>query len=148
MTASDHARQRTPTFSLAWKGASTDGERSFAKACLNGEVAPISAISGTPIGRPKSTSSGHLADQGKLCADAPRPVSGARYEGKSHPFARGCDPCPGAGLARDEAEPSRRRIVTYWNNPIRVIAGVCRSRRLDHVRAIRRVAGGKAQEEK
>ena len=38
----------TPTFSLAWRGASTDGERSFAEACLNGEVAPISAISGTP----------------------------------------------------------------------------------------------------
>jgi hypothetical protein len=30
------------------------------RACLNGEGAPISAISGTPIGRPKSTSSGHL----------------------------------------------------------------------------------------
>jgi hypothetical protein len=36
------------------------GERSLAEACLNGEVAPIFAISGTPIGRPKSTSSGHL----------------------------------------------------------------------------------------
>jgi hypothetical protein len=36
------------------------GERSFAGACLNGEVAPISAISGTSIGRLKSTSSGHL----------------------------------------------------------------------------------------
>ena len=34
------------------------GERSLAEACLNGEVAPIFAISGTPIGRSKSTSSG------------------------------------------------------------------------------------------
>ena len=46
------------------------GERSYAKACLTREIAPISAISATPIGRPKSTSSGHRADQGKLWADA------------------------------------------------------------------------------
>jgi hypothetical protein len=42
------------------------GERSFAEVCLNREDAPISVISGTPIGRPKSTSSEHLADQSKL----------------------------------------------------------------------------------
>ena len=30
------------------RSAAVGGERSFAEACLNGEVAPISAISGTP----------------------------------------------------------------------------------------------------
>jgi hypothetical protein len=55
---------------VAAPGSARGGERSFVEACLNGEVAPISAISGTPIGRPKSTSSGHLADQGQLWADA------------------------------------------------------------------------------
>ena len=31
------------------RSAAVGGERSFAEACLNGEVAPLSAISGTPI---------------------------------------------------------------------------------------------------
>src|SRR6516165_3499085 len=35
----------TPTFSLARKGASTDGKRSFADPWINGEVAPLSGVS-------------------------------------------------------------------------------------------------------
>jgi len=59
---------------IVQKLAAVGGERSFAEACLNREGAPISAISGTPIGRPKLTSSGHLADQGKLLGCRLRPL--------------------------------------------------------------------------
>ena len=34
MTASDHAQQRSLTFSLAWKGASTDGLAEFERALI------------------------------------------------------------------------------------------------------------------
>jgi len=58
-------------------------------------------------------------------------------------------PLPPARLSATWSEPAR--IGDHWNNPIWVVAGVCRSR-LDRVRAIlrlrRRVASSKAQEEK
>jgi len=41
MTASDHAQQRSQCFSLAWKGASTDGLPTFADRAPNGWVAPV-----------------------------------------------------------------------------------------------------------
>src|SRR5260370_39235623 len=48
-----------PKFSLATKGASTDGEPTFAEAVVNSEVAPIPAVRGIAIESREATQLRH-----------------------------------------------------------------------------------------